>query len=235
MRIMLGAAALLPMLALPIPGAAAAGTAPAVRPGAAYTVDGGRCTFGFLLLGSDKRIYAATAGHCVPVAKPTVWAADRGPAIESSGRLAGHARYSVFSSADRDFALLQLARGVAYSPAVCHWGGPQALQTQPSSAPVIAKYFGQGEIPRMIAPARQGAFTALPNQRYVRLTGVADVGDSGSPVLDAKGNAVGVLTGIDPDSDGLLGVNRLEPHLQEAERALRIRLTLLTTSTVGEC
>lgn len=235
MRTVLGAAALVATLALPVPGAAGAGPTPPVRPGAAYTVDGGRCTFAFLLKGSDRRIYAATAGHCVPVAKPTSWAADRGPVIVSAGRLAGHARYSVFSSNDRDFALLQLAKGVAYSPAVCHWGGPQALQTTPSSTPVVAEYFGQGEIPRTVAPARQGVFTALPDQRYVRFAGVADNGDSGSPVLDAQGNAVGVLTSINPDADGLIGVNRLEPHLRDAERALRIRLTLMTTSAVSEC
>lgn len=235
MRRGLGVLALLASVCVGAPLDAAAAPPVSVRPGTAFTANGARCTFAFLIQGSDHRLYAATAGHCLPVAAMTTWAPDRGPQILSSDAVVGHARYSVFSSLERDFALVQLNKRQRHDPSVCHWGGPSTVQTQPSSTPVAARYYGQGELPRLVAPARVGAFLALPDQRYVRLTGVVDDGDSGGPVLDDQGRAVGVLTSINPDSDGLTGVNRLAPHLRDAEKALHIHLRLLPGLNAADC
>lgn len=210
------------------PPASAAGLE--LRPGTGFSVrGGGRCTFAFLLRDADGRSYVATAGHCLPVSRATSWRGEAGPVVEVAGRRVGRGAYSVFDGTDRDFALLRLDRGARFHPSVCHWGGPYSVQSQPRGAPVVSSYVGQGEIPRMVVPARSGLFAGIQNARFVRMTGLADTGDSGAPVLDDEGRAVGVLTAITPDLDGLLGVNRLAPHVADAARSLGVRLTVVTT------
>jgi hypothetical protein len=58
--------------------------------------------------------------------------------------------------------------------------------------------------------------------------GAASEGDSGSPVITDNGQAVGLITDLTTPFTGNVGVNRLADHLAAAQKALKIRLTLLT-------
>jgi len=67
---------------------------------------------------------------------------------------------------------------------------------------------------------------------YVYFYGAGFEGDSGSPVTDEDGKAIGIITDLTTPFTGNLGVNRLDQHLADAQRALKIRLTLMTAPTL---
>lgn len=205
---------------------------PGVRPGAEYRSGTERCTFAFLFQGSDRRRYAATAAHC---AFPTeadatqTWRNGSGPAVTGpDGKRLGTFAYASMQGQFRDFALVRLDNGVASDPAMCHFGGPTAVNTTVSNADLLVHHYGQGTGLDYV-PARTGEmFFGLYRPDYVYFYGVASAGDSGGPVLAEDGSAIGVLTELTTPFTGNVGVNRLAPNVADAEKALKIRLTLLT-------
>ena len=225
--------------------------APGVHPGAFLRVDGGFCTLGFLLTGSDGHRYMTTAGHCaLPDPKPdTVFPKKQRPEAVVDDRRIGEVVYAVQDD-QRDIALIRLDKKVEASPAVLHFGGPTELYTEHSTDPVTlhhvgngvfvgalwnASFAGVGERDQRLINARTALAADTLSAYEVLATGVASVGDSGSPVLDDAGRAVGVLvnigrTGTDtgPVAAGLLELGRLDFQLAAAERVLGITLSLVT-------
>ena len=203
---------------------------PGVRPGALVeTAEFGGCTLGFLFQGSDKRRYAATAGHC-GTAEDTeqAWAAGKGPVVTGAdGRRIGQFAYAV-SKGDVDFGLIRLDPGVASNPQVCHFGGPTGINLDVHTDLIEVRHYGQG-LGEGVSPARtaQAPF-GLVRPDYTYAWGAAYFGDSGSPVLDADGRVIGIVTELKASGLGDIGINRVTPRVAAAQARLRIRLTLLT-------
>lgn len=205
-----------------------------VRPGATYTAGGAQCSFGFLFQGADRRRYIATAGHCALDADGTkTWKGNTGPAVtDTAGKQVGRFVYATMQGDFTDFALIRLDPGVAASPQVCHFGGPTKLTTEVHNRDVLVHHYGAG-LGADYLPARTGeAFFGLYRADYIYFYGVASTGDSGSPVIDADGAAVGLITELTTPFTGNVGVNRLAGHLTAASKALKTRLTLLTAPTL---
>ncbi|HEX8002322.1 MAG TPA: trypsin-like serine protease [Mycobacteriales bacterium] len=217
------------------PGAAApVGTTacPGIRPGATYLSGAERCTFAFVFQGSDRRRYVATAGHCAvdPDTDGTrTWRNGTGPAVtDAAGKRLGSFAYAVLDGEFRDFGLVRLDPGVASSPEMCHFGGPTGINTTVANTDLLVHHYGHGTGADYV-PARTGdMFFGLYRPDYVYFYGVASTGDSGGPVIAEDGSAIGVLTDLTTPFTGNVGVNRLAQHLADAQRALRVRLTLLT-------
>lgn len=208
-----------------------------VRPGAVLLSGTERCSFGFLFQGSDRRRYIATAGHCAFAPDPTtdktqVWKNGGPVAKNENGKQVGRFVYATMAGEFADFALIRLDPGVAASPQMCHFGGPTKLTTEVHNRDVLVHHYGQGTGMDYL-PARSGeAFFGLYRADYVYFYGVSSEGDSGSPVTDDTGAAVGLITDLTTPFTGNVGVNRLAPHLAAAGKSLKIRLTLLTAPTL---
>lgn len=203
-----------------------------VRPGSAYLAGDELCTFAFLFQGSDRRRYAATAGHCAfdpDVDGTKSWRNGSGPVVtDRDGKRLGTFAYAVLDGQFRDFGLVRLDNGVKSDPAMCHFGGPTGINTTVANADLLVHHYGQGNGLDYL-PARTGEmFFGLYRPDYVYFYGAASIGDSGGPVTAEDGSAIGVLTDLTTPFTGNVGVNRLAPHLADAQKALRIRLSLLT-------
>lgn len=208
---------------------------PGVRPGAVLMTGTERCTFGFLFQGSDRRRYASTAGHCAfspdPATDTTkVWKPGTGPVVkDAAGKQVGRYVYATVRGQFQDFALIRLDPGVASNPQMCHFGGPTKLTTEIHNRDVLVHHYGQGTGLQDV-PARTGdMFFGLYRPDYVYFYGASTGGDSGAPVVDDTGAAVGLVTELTTPFTGNVGVNRPAPHLAAAAKALRLKtLTLLT-------
>jgi len=150
----------------------------------------------------------------------------------------------------RDIALVRLDPDVVADASVLHFGGPTGLYTEHSPGPVTlrhvgngvfvgalwnASFAGVGERDVRLVSARTAVAADTLSEYEVLAMGVASVGDSGSPVLDDRGQAVGVLvnvarTGTDtgPVAAGALELGRLDFQLPRAERVLGIDFELVT-------
>jgi hypothetical protein len=209
-----------------------------VRPGATVFVEnGGQCTLNFMFRDRSGADYIATAGHCVlsgnvlgsSANEEMTWQPGQGPrALDGSGAPFGRFAYAV-EAPPRDFGLIRLDPGVSANAAVCHFGGPAGLNEQLSTEPVVLSYYGGGVLTGDVLPARSALALSLIDPDEVFLTGLATPGDSGAPVLDPEGRAVGVLVtvglllggiGTGGSELGTVGVTRLAPQLRQAERAL---------------
>lgn len=229
-------------------------TAVQVRPGEALQVQGvaGTCTFGFAFAGRDGTRYISTAGHCVLAGEGArVWPAGKGPTVrlaqqgQPAGEIVGRAvfaenRPAPASVDDYDFALIALRPTVTVQPAVAGGPGPNGVNNDLGNTPVVLRMRGQADVVRDVAADRTLLAPSLHSPDHAYATGAAAPGDSGAPVLDSSGRAVGLLFGAGGpafrgggaqqlqyrDSPVLIG--RLRPVLAHAEAALRTRLTLRT-------
>ncbi|MBI4729243.1 MAG: hypothetical protein HY775_07025 [Acidobacteria bacterium] len=232
-------------------GPAPVGASPCsgVRPGAIIGgMGGGGCTANFLFAGSDGRRYMGTAGHCVQgqgVADlDRTWKPGKGPevmledqplpvhasAIGWGGRRIGEVAYAAHTSS-RDFALVRLDRGVPASPALCHFGGPTGTYSGVADRfePALYYLYGNGVGLGSVAPGRTLVGGRPMAESNFTVFGLVAFGDSGSPVILSDGRAVGVLSGESiPDGYGIVLIQRLPWELTHAQKALRIRLRLLT-------
>jgi hypothetical protein len=227
-------ALLLLALVMPTPAAEAVPpTSPSseVRPGLGLSSVVGHCTLSFAFAGSDGVTYFATAGHCAPVGSggQSVWKPGKGEPVFD----AAHHRIGRFAFArlinDSDFALIRLAKGVRFSPAMCAFGGPVGLAPSKTAGPIQARQYGQGEVIGQASPGRPALLAPLDGNEYAHAFGLAVPGDSGSPVEDVTGAAIGTVNAIDVGGEqGIIGVNRFQTHLLRAEHALGNHLRLLT-------
>lgn len=199
--------------------------------------------------------YASTAGHCVlvdPNATEEVHGPGEGPVVHLTQRGAdgalvagpriGRVVYAgsvmpVLYPDDRlpelmDLALIELDPGVVSDPALCHFGGPVALRETPMDGPEDVHLYGNGnatglnrETGTTLLPARSGP--AVPYQENaISMLTASSGGDSGSPLIDADGQALALLTGpYQP---------RIAPMLPRAEEVLGIRLSLRTAPLVED-
>ncbi len=234
------------------PVALATGGCRGVRPGAMVRTSIGICTMNFLFTGTDGERYVGTAGHCL-IRDPGETKRFTDPKVfDVDGAHVGDAVYAVKRGygADYspiiDFALIRLnAAGAAVAtPEICHFGGPVGMD-RVLGAGEIVHHYGNGSVIRDVVPGRTGVtFGAglLGGEYTFEYTGdVGAGGDSGSPVIDHDGNAVGVLVaGVDlantkpyyPFHGGTPNiVTHLDYHLARAERALGIDLSLETAGT----
>jgi len=208
---------------------------PGVRPGAIYQTEAGDgCSMSFLFRGSDRRYYAASAGHCIwatsnigpSAGKEQKWAPGSGLRItDGSGDTVGRFAYGVWTD-NRDFALIRVDPDVEVSAAMCYFGGPTSLYTAHSSGTVFLKHFGNGVLLGDTIPARTAFTTDTTDPLWVYAYAAALPGDSGSGVMTENGQAIGTLVQL--DVDGTTGITRLDASVAEAEKFMGIKLKLQT-------
>lgn len=197
--------------------------------------------------------YASTAGHCVlvdPTATEEVHAPGEGPVVHLTqrgtdgalvaGPRIGRVVYAgsvmpVLYPDERlpelmDLAMIELDPGVVSDPSLCHFGGPTALRQTPLDGPEDVHLYGNGNATGLnretgvtLLPARTGP--AVPFQESaVSMATASSGGDSGSPLIDADGQALALLTGpYQP---------RIAPMLGRVQEVLGIRLSLRTAPLV---
>ena len=241
-----------PCTLIPVPAAApfGTGTCPGVRPGAIVLTDAGQCTLNFLFQGSDGSRYIGTAGHCILGTSPfggdvgeMAWAPGTGPvARDSEGNPIGEFAYAILQD-PKDFSLIRLDPLVEASAAMCHFGGPTAVNDDlPGlTEPVVLNWFGNGVGVGLVLPARSAVAMGMPSPDHVFADGAAAPGDSGSGVISSDGRAVGVLVtvgvhtasiGSDGLDAGLIGMTRLTPQVERAQQVLGVDLALQTAPTL---
>lgn len=217
---------------------------PGVKPGALLETPAGFCTMNFGFRGRDGARYIGTAGHCIlpeSTGGEQVWGKKGPKAKDGDGRPIGRFAYAAFRlNGEKDFALVRLGRRVKLSPSICRFGGPTGINSEISSRTQTLNYYGNGMLVGELLPARQLLAFGLPNPDHVFATGVATPGDSGGPVMDRGGRAVGVLvsggillggTSGGGSDNGTVGVTRIGPQLVRAQKKLGERLRLLTAPT----
>ncbi|ANY07048.1 hypothetical protein [Pseudonocardia sp. HH130630-07] len=214
--------------AAPAPSVVATGPA-AFGPGVVTeTAGAGLCTAGFVLTAGD-RTFLAQAAHCggtggetetdgctsaaVPLNTPVT---VRGTGRTVTGTLAWSS-WNTMQARDEtdpdtcaynDLALVEIPRAeaAAVGAAVPFFGGPSGIRTDP--LPAGSTVFGLANPPgpggvRAVGP-RAGAVAGevgggWGHAVYTMEPGVA--GESGSPLLDADGRAVGVLSSLSSTDD----------------------------------
>ena len=237
-----------PCTLIPVPAAAplGTGTCPGVRPGAIVLTDVGQCTLNFLFQGSDGSRYIGTAGHCILGTSPIggdvgemAWAPGTGPvARDADGNPIGEFAYAILQD-PKDFSLIRLDPLVEANPAMCHFGGPTAVNDDNPGLTelVVLNWFGNGILVGTLLPARSALAAGMPDPDHVFADGAAAPGDSGSGIISSDGRAVGVVVtvgvhiGTSFDS-GVIGITRLTPQVERARQVLGVDLVLQTAPTL---
>lgn len=213
-----------------------------VHPGALISVDGshggggGSCTANFVFRGTDARLYLGTAGHCTlaesnlsgdvgEFADP----AGKGAEVrDKNGRRIGEVAYAV-QQEPKDFALIRLDRGIRTGRFLPHWGPVTGINTSTDSGPTVLRWVGHGLAIGDLLYARSGVALGTPDPDQVTSFGLIAPGDSGGPVVDDQGKAVGVnvAIGVSVGTDpGVQIITRLAPQLQRASAVTGVGYTL---------
>jgi hypothetical protein len=195
----------------------------------------------FLFSDDRGNRYIGTAGHCVIDQGLSTWSRGEGPvASDFDGNRIGEFLFAVaIMDEELDLALARLDPGVKASPKMCEFQGPTGINTEtPAFEPVLLNFFGHGQLISEGLPARSAVANGMPSKRHVYALGPGFLGDSGSGVLSEDGRAVGILStgGLhtkDPQFPqtghlGTIGIVRLKPQIQLAERELLVDLKLKT-------
>lgn len=214
------------------------------HPGDAITVEGGGgCTLGFLFAGSDGASYMSTAGHCVDSAQGPrrTWAKGAGPVVSTEQGRIGRVVFAENTKDpdvldDYDFALVRLDPGVKGSPAIRSYGAPTGINDQQTAGTQVLRMYGHGLAVSAVSRERQLVAPNTNNEDHVYAHGPVLFGDSGAPVIDEEGRAVGTVLGaglrlgsghvLNDVSPNIIG--RLGPVVKHASDALRIRFVLRT-------
>lgn len=238
------------LIEVPAAGPFGVSSCPGVRPGSIVQSEVGTCTMNFMFTDTRGDRYIGTAGHCVLASTPIggggnvgefTYEPGQGPeALDAEGNRFGEFAYAVLED-PRDFALIRLDEGVEASPQVCTFGGPTGInESQPGLLePTVLNSFGNPLGLGTGVTAKSFLALGMPNPDHLFATGLVLPGDSGGPVLDAAGQAVGVvvttglhlgnLTSLVEGLDvGLVGISRIAPQIAQAEDALDTSLELVT-------
>ena len=212
-----------------------------VRPGGWIEAPRGTVyTMGFVLKGTGAKAmtgtYVTTVGHFVyPVFGTKVWTPTSGPvAYDGAGKTIGRFVYAQHADtpAYSSFGLVKLDGKVKVVPQVCHFGGPTGIFDTIDSTPRTVGYYGNGFPVDRVSPARTALVTGTSREDDAIAVGVmslGDSGDAGAPFV-ADGKALGYWDGgIGGGSSGAgFVVQRIGPWMEKVQKALKIKLTLLT-------
>lgn len=204
---------------------------PGVRPGATVLSPAGQCTFNFMWRDGAGNRYMGTAGHCIIDGGEQTWSYGSGPvARNSQNQNIGEFVYAVLED-PKDFALIRLHSTVSASAQMCHFGGPTGQNDDVTGSRVVLHHFGQGLGLGRTVPGRTAVAKTMPNPDHVYADGVAIFGDSGSGAISSDGRALGVLVTIGVHigglfDNGVVGLTRLKPQIQQAQQRLGVTLTL---------
>lgn len=167
-----------------------------VRPGDfLVTAEGNGCTVGFLLDELDEEGFDTgtnwflTAGHCFVNGGKSTWEIGGGPDVQVGNESVGEVVYAHKDwPAATDVALVRLTVGEdAIDPSVCYWGGPVATADAPPADGDTVLITGKGGL---VEPRE---LTATADQEaWVQYRGDHGGGDSGGPIMDADGRALGI-------------------------------------------
>ena len=206
-----------------------------LHPGDAVGFPGFYCTLNFLWVDSRGNRYFGTAGHC------TVGSRVGAVATDGQSRAIGKLVYSVWDPTNDavDLALIRLDPHVEALPTLRHWGGPKGAFTGYTANPSALCFFGQADGLAVAAAPRNLVATAITQPDIALVSGAISFGDSGAPVIDAQGRALGWVESIadsyhTPASLAYGGaevgeevVTRIGPAIVKADRALHAKLRLV--------
>lgn len=234
---------------LPTAGPFGVNSCPGVRPGSIVQTESGVCTLNFMFTDDAANRYMGTAGHCILATSPVggedngevSFAPGDGPeARDGQGNRIGDFVYAVQQD-PKDFALILLDDGVEASPQVCSFGGPTGINDSQTSLlePTVLSSFGNPLGLGTGITAKSFVALGMPSADHVFATGLVLPGDSGGPVVDSQGQAVGTvvstglhlgdsLVSLEGVDVGLVGITRLAPQLAQAENVLGTNLELVT-------
>jgi hypothetical protein len=186
---------------------------PTIRPGTFV----GTCTLGFILRdATGQSLYALTAGHCFNRGDE-VHRQEYEPPVAQVRELVGRVVASHDGSMGPDWALVEIAQESKrlVAPSMWHWGGP-VTAWGPTNASDTVCHFGWGQAFSLGTGTngRCGEFKGYGNATVADESGVSNLdfmmsglpwsGDSGSPVIDGSGAAVGILVeGLPGEAHGM--------------------------------
>ncbi len=228
---------------------------PGVRPGSVIDSGNGLCSLNFMFTDPTGQRYMGTAGHCLFGGGLSAgslemgevsFAPGTGPAARDIlGQQIGEFAYAVLDDPSvldnpKDFALIRLDEGVEASPQVCAFGGPTGVNEENPGllSPTVLSSFGNPLGLGTGVTAKTFVALGMPSDDHVFATGVVLPGDSGGPVLDSAGRAVGLVVSVGlhagspvPSLDGLdaglVGITRIVPQVERAEAVLGTDLDLV--------
>lgn len=192
-----------------------------ITPGVQMFTDGAQCTANFIFEDATGSTFIGYAAHCAGAGgeatdtngciAPTL--APGHPVEISGAEHPGALAYSSWHTMQavgeqdpdtcmyNDFALVEIHPDdvAKVNPSVPHWGGPTALGTGGTAAGSIVHSYGNSSLRfglTLLSPKTGLSLGTAGNgwthQTYTLTPGIP--GDSGSGLLDAGGNAVGVLS-----------------------------------------
>ena len=229
-----------------------------VRPGAEIhipkvdsegTESTGLCTLNFMFIGTDakrnKHVYMGTAGHCL-LAETNIdrekgehhWAPGKGPVVEDAdGNRIGEFAYAILSG-PKDIGLIRIDYGVKVSSQMCWFGGPTGINNDITTKSVNIHHYGHGLAVGDTLPARTSVAYGMRDKDEVTAVGVVIPGDSGGAAISSDGRAIGVVVSIgasfsaSPLGGGTVGITRLKPQIERAEKVLKQRIRMVTAPLI---
>ncbi|HEV8361101.1 MAG TPA: hypothetical protein VGR28_11675 [Candidatus Thermoplasmatota archaeon] len=208
-----------------------------IQPGARLT---NGCTMNFIVRDAQGRLYFGTAGHCGDVGE-TLGVVDVGDAVAT-------VVYDRYWDGGMDFALARIDESFrgAVDPTLLHWGGPVGLAAGDPELFEVTFHYGWGNVYNVseTTRARVGVVLGWDDAEFSYL-GFAQPGDSGAPILDQDGRALGLHVrsslGVELPEVGDLRVDpsykfavRLDAALAQAEAATHLQFAVVP-GTIAPC